>query len=76
MILKNLSKADVEFIKKCLRYYKKNKGVSVKDENRMNYLLNNLDKNERKQIYSDIIDLYTKAFVGNIYPDRFDNHKS
>ena len=42
----------------------------------MNYLLNNLDKNERKQIYSDIIDLYTKAFVGNIYPDRFDNHKS
>ncbi len=69
MRIKNFSKADIEFIKKCLRYYKKNKGVSDKDENRMNYLLNNLDKNENKEIFSDIIDLYRKAIVGEMYHD-------
>lgn len=70
MLIKNLSKADVEFIKKCLRYYKKNKGINDRDINRMNYLLNNLDKNENKEIFSDIIDTYRKAIVGQMYHDE------
>ena len=67
MLIKNLSKADVEFIKKWLRYYKKNKGINDRDINRMNYLLNNLDKNENKEIFWDIIDTYRKAIVGQMY---------
>ena len=68
MFIKNFSKADIEFIKKCLRYYKKNKDVSDKDVNRMNYLLNNLDKNENKKIFADIIDIYKKA-IDKMYHD-------
>jgi len=67
MYIKNLSKADIEFIKKCLRYYKQTKEVNSKDINRMDYLLNNLDKNENKQIFADIINSYRKAVTGEMY---------
>tara|TARA_R100001463_G_scaffold50599_1_gene100951 strand:- start:2185 stop:2397 length:213 start_codon:yes stop_codon:yes gene_type:complete len=70
MLIKNLSKADIEFIKKCLRYYKKNKEVNSKDINRMDYLLNNLDKNENKQIFGDIINSYKKITNGD-YDDLY-----
>ena len=69
MLIKNLSKADIEFIKKCLRYYKKNKEVNSKEINRMDYLLNNLDKNENKKIFADIINSYRKAVTGEMYDD-------
>lgn len=69
MLIKNLSKADIEFIMKSLRYYKKNKEVNNNDTNRLNYLLNNLDKNENKKIFADIINLYRKAITGEMYHD-------
>ena len=47
----------------------KNKDVSDKDENRLNYLLKNIDENENKKIFSDIIDLYRKAIIGQMYHD-------
>lgn len=71
MYIKNLSKADIEFIKKCLRYYKKNKEVNNKDINRMDYLLNNLDMNENKKIFGDIIDSYIKVTTGDYSDDLY-----
>ena len=71
MFIKNLSKADIEFIKKCLRYYKKTKEINSKDINRMDYLLNNLDKNENKKIFGDIINSYIKVTSGDNFDDLY-----
>ena len=61
-MIKNLSKSDVEFIKRSLRFSKKNKELNHKDSNRMNYLLNNLDKEEAPQVFADVIKLYQKSY--------------
>ena len=56
-MIKNLSKSDVEFIKRSLRFSKKNKELNHKDSNRMNYLLNNLGTDEAPQVFADVINL-------------------
>jgi|TARA_B110000285_G_scaffold145834_1_gene162833 hypothetical protein len=61
-MIKNMSKADVEFIKRSLRFTKKNKELNHKDSNRMNYLLNNLDKDEAPQVFADVIKIYQKSY--------------
>jgi len=61
-MIKNLSKADVEFIKRSLRFSKKNKELNHKDSNRMNYLLNNLGTDEAPQVFADVITIYQKSY--------------
>ena len=61
-MIKNISKADAEFIKRSLRFVKKNKELNHKDSNRINYLLNNLDKDESHDIFSHIYKILEKAF--------------
>ena len=61
-MIKNLSKADVEFIKRSLRFSKKNKELKHKDSNRMNYLLNNLGTDEAPQVFADVINIYQKSY--------------
>ena len=61
-MIKNLSKADVEFIKRSLRFSKKNKELKHKDSNRMNYLLNNLGTDEAPQVFADVITIYQKSY--------------
>jgi len=64
-MLKTISKADVEFIKRSLRFVKKNKELNDKDSNRMERLLNNLDKDESHDIFSHIYKIFEKAFFQN-----------
>jgi len=64
-MIKNISKADAEFIKRSLRFVKKNKELNHKDSNRINYLLNNLDKDESHDIFSHIYKIFEKAFFQN-----------
>ena len=59
--LKTFSKADIEFIKKSLRFLKKNKELNHKDNNRLEYMLKNLDTDDSMKIYVDLIELYEKA---------------
>lgn len=61
-MIKNLSKSDVEFIKRSLRFSKKNKELNHKDSNRMNYLLNNLGTDEAPQVFADVINIYQKSY--------------
>ncbi len=61
-MIKNISKADAEFIKRSLRFVKKNKELNDKDSNRINYLLNNLDKDESHDVFSYIYKIFEKAF--------------
>lgn len=61
-MIKNMSKADVEFIKRSLRFTKKNKELNHKDSNRMNYLLNNLGTDEATQVFADVIKIYQKSY--------------
>tara|TARA_R110000765_G_scaffold22309_1_gene57096 strand:- start:110 stop:304 length:195 start_codon:yes stop_codon:yes gene_type:complete len=61
-MIKNLSKADVEFIKRSLRFSKKNKELNHKDGNRINYLLNNLGTDESQQVFADVITIYQKSY--------------
>ena len=61
-MIKNLSKADVKFIKRSLRFSKKNKELNHKDSNRMNYLLNNLGTDEAPQVFADVITIYQKSY--------------
>jgi hypothetical protein len=59
--LKILSKADIEFIKKSLRFLQKNKELNHKDNNRLEYMLQNLDKDDSMKIFAELIELYEKA---------------
>jgi|TARA_R110000796_G_scaffold30676_1_gene81767 hypothetical protein len=59
-MIKNVSKADVAFIKRSLRFTKKNKELNDKDTNRMNYLLENLDKDESHDVFAYIYEILQK----------------
>tara|TARA_R110002074_G_scaffold76828_2_gene174583 strand:+ start:363 stop:554 length:192 start_codon:yes stop_codon:yes gene_type:complete len=59
-MIKNVSKADVAFIKRSLRFTKKNKELNDKDTNRMNYLLENLDKDESHDVFTYIYEILQK----------------
>tara|TARA_R100000935_G_scaffold13434_1_gene26964 strand:+ start:228 stop:419 length:192 start_codon:yes stop_codon:yes gene_type:complete len=59
-MIKNMSKADVEFIKRSLRFTKKNKELNDKDTNRMNYLLENLEKDESHDVFAVIYQILQK----------------
>jgi len=61
-MIKHLSKANIEFIMKSLRFYKKNKDVNDRDVNRMNYLLNNLDKDDTYELFATFSKIYKKTF--------------
>ena len=50
-MIKNVSKADVAFI---------NKELNDKDTNRMNYLLENLDKDESHDVFAYIYEILQK----------------
>jgi len=59
-MLKSLSKADIEFIQRCVRYAYKNKDLSHRDKNKAEYLIKNLQKDESIQIASALVQHYQK----------------
>ena len=59
-MLKNLSKADIEFIQRCIRYTNKNKELSHKDKNRAEFLIVNLKKDESIEIATELVQIYQK----------------
>ena len=59
-MLKSLSGADIEFIKRCIRYAHKNKELSHRDKNRSEYLIKNLKKDESIEIATALVESYQK----------------
>jgi len=59
-MLKFLSGADIEFLKRSIRFFNKNKELSHRDKNRVNFLLNNLSKDESLEIFTGIVMNYEK----------------
>ncbi len=60
-MIKILSGNDIQFIKKAIRYINKNKQLNHADQNRADYLLNNLSNDESLKIFSDIVKEYEKT---------------
>jgi hypothetical protein len=60
-MLKFLSGADIEFLKRSIRFFDKNKELSHRDKNRVDFLLSNLSKDETIEIFTDIVMNYEKT---------------
>jgi len=60
-MLKFLSGADIEFLKRSIRFFDKNKELSHSDKNRVDFLLSNLSKDETIEIFTDIVMNYEKT---------------
>lgn len=60
-MIKILSGNDIEFIKRAIRFINKNKQLNHADQNRADYLLNNLSNDKSLKIFSDIVKEYEKT---------------
>jgi len=59
-MLKFLSGADIEFLKRTIRFFDKNKELSDRDKNRVNFLLKDLSEDKSLEIFTDIVMNYEK----------------
>ncbi len=66
MIIKTLSKKDVVLIKRSLRYISKHEALLEEHQNRINFLLSDLEKDEMPALYANV---FTSLLEYDFYDD-------